>query len=91
MQEKTFNNHNVHDATLNKEEDNNGDLLVLRSKPGPRYVCFAVTLQNLGLKLKAAAGTSLSLLLRSGKLDPISYQLDPDDLEWLPDRRSSRL
>jgi len=82
VQEKTLNNHNVHEATLNKE-DNSGDLLVLRSKPRPRYVCFAVTLQNLGLKLKAAAGTSLSLLLRSGKLDLISYQLDPDDLEWL--------
>jgi len=82
VQEKTLINHTVYEATLNKE-DNNGDLLVLRRKPRPRYVCFAVTLQNLGLKLKAAAGTSLSLLLRSGKLNLISFQLDPADLEWL--------
>jgi hypothetical protein len=90
VKEKTLNHHNIYDATLNKEDDNS-DLLVMVSRSGPRYVCFAVTLQNPGIKLKAAAGTSLSLLLRSGKLDPISYQLDPDDLEWLPDRRSSRL
>ena len=83
VQEKTLkDNKTVYEATLNKE-DNNGDLLVVRDKTAPRPVCFAVTLQNRGLKLKAAAGTSLSLLLRSGKLNLISFQLDPADLEWL--------
>ena len=75
-------NKTVYEATLNKE-DNNSDLLVVRDKTAPRPVCFAVTLQNRGLKVKAAAGTSLSLLLRSGKLNLISFQLDPADLEWL--------
>ena len=84
VQEKTSkkDNKNVYEATLNKEDDN-GDLLVVRGETAPRHVCFAVTLQNPDLKLKASAGTSLSLLLRSGKLNLISFQLDPADLEWL--------